>query len=168
MAGKYKKSNLQVVESPVAGSKDVSRDESAPTFPFNPDETYTWANEAQDSLKRGSDDATVPVDQGNNDYQSFLAWQASGKTASAFVPPPAEKRQWTPYQLYGLFTSAEQQALRMSTDQNIQQFIFQLQLFQVVYPDDAEFQQALGYMVMIGMLTQDRMVTIIGSNPPAT
>ena len=127
---------------------------------FDENETYTWGSTPQ-ILVRGSDGVSIPTDAGNRDYQQFLLWQASGKTVSAFIPPPAAPRSWTPYEFYQKFTASERKALKSSTDEQVQEWVTDLQLFQVVYPDSSEFKVAMDYLVTAGVLTSDREAAII-------
>tara|TARA_Y100000592_G_C5422502_1_gene293955 strand:- start:18 stop:161 length:144 start_codon:yes stop_codon:yes gene_type:complete len=39
--------------------------------------------ENNDCILRLADDATIPFDEGNKDYQAYLAWVAEGNTAEA-------------------------------------------------------------------------------------
>ena len=50
--------------------------------------TYTWANAEQTNIKYEDGDQTwfIPTDPANRHYAEFLA---SGKTAGAYVEPPA-------------------------------------------------------------------------------
>ena len=70
-------------------------------------------------------------------------------------------RQWTPYEFYSKFTSAERSALKASTDAQVQEFISDLQLFQVVYPDSSDMATAMEYLVSLGILTEERKTEIL-------
>ena len=52
---------------------------------FDPAETYALS---EAGVVRGSDGAHIPADESNADWRAFLEWQASGKTASPYQPPP--------------------------------------------------------------------------------
>jgi hypothetical protein len=39
-------------------------------------------------IKRDADNAFIPVDEANTDYQAYLAWLAEGNTPNPYVPPP--------------------------------------------------------------------------------
>ncbi len=50
---------------------------------------YTYELTADPHIIRRSDDAWIPDDPENVDYQAYLAWIAEGNVAAAYVPPPA-------------------------------------------------------------------------------
>jgi hypothetical protein len=59
--------------------------------------TYTWADAEQTTLKR-DDNAFIPTDPANTDYQEYLAWLSEGNTPDpaptpvpVAPPTPAEK-----------------------------------------------------------------------------
>ncbi len=118
---------------------------------------YKWAFNAQ-SIIRLADGAFIPLDAANTDYQAFLT---SGETPEAADPVPTPPRQWTPYEFYSRFSSDERKALKASTDANVQEFITDMGLYQVVYPDSDDCKQAMAYLVSVGILTQDRMTAIL-------
>jgi hypothetical protein len=39
-------------------------------------------------ILRTADQAHIPVDETNADYQAYLAWLEAGNTPDAYVPPP--------------------------------------------------------------------------------
>ena len=49
--------------------------------------TYTLTNSA--IIRRDADIAFIPPDEGNTDYQAYLAWLSEGNTPNPYVPPPA-------------------------------------------------------------------------------
>ena len=48
--------------------------------------TYTLKNES--SVIRDADNAFIPADEANTDYQAYLAWLAEGNTPNPYVAPP--------------------------------------------------------------------------------
>ena len=56
--------------------------------------TYTLtANE--NTIVRDEDQAFIPTDPDNVDYQDYLAWLDEGNEPNAYVPPPAAKAERT-------------------------------------------------------------------------
>lgn len=54
---------------------------------------YSGTEEAKEAIQRLSDNAFIPRDPGNSDYQKYLEWVAEGNTPEAAVDPediPAE------------------------------------------------------------------------------
>ena len=52
--------------------------------------TYTLtANE--NIIVRDADQAFIPTDPDNTDYQEYLAWLDEGNEPTAYTPPPAAK-----------------------------------------------------------------------------
>ena len=49
--------------------------------------TYTLTKSTM--IIRDADQAWIPDDPANTDYQAFLAWIAEGNTPNPYVPPPA-------------------------------------------------------------------------------
>ena len=88
---------------------------------FDPAETYALS---ETGVVRGSDGAHIPEDEGNADWRAFLEWQASGKTASPYQPPPSapqpETVSWMDF--VGLFAPAELMAIATSTDPSVAVF----------------------------------------------
>ena len=48
--------------------------------------TYTLT--AYSTIVRDADQAWIPADPANTDYQAYLAWLAEGNTPAPYVPPP--------------------------------------------------------------------------------
>lgn len=58
-----------------------------------------YAITENDSVRRLSDGAIIPIDEGNRDYVAYLEWIADGNEPAPYVaPPPAVPQQVSPYQ----------------------------------------------------------------------
>ena len=82
--------------------------------------TYTLAENG--SVIRDADNASIPNDPANTDWQAYLAWLAEGNTPNPYVPPPPAIPQQVPMwavrtvlQNDGLFDQA-QALIEASTD----------------------------------------------------
>ena len=49
--------------------------------------TYTLTNST--TIIRDTDNAFIPADPANTDYQQYLAWVAEGNTPNPYIAPPA-------------------------------------------------------------------------------
>lgn len=58
----------------------------------------------ENTIQRISDNAFIPTDLGNRDYQDYLAWVAAGNEPEPYVEPPL-----TIEQIYALRQQAYQQ-----------------------------------------------------------
>ena len=48
--------------------------------------TYTLTSPT--TVQRDADNAFIPFDEANTDYQAYLAWLAEGNTPNPYIPPP--------------------------------------------------------------------------------
>ena len=52
--------------------------------------TYTLTAQPN-IIVRDEDDASIPTDPDNVDYQAYLAWREEGNEPTPYTPPPAAK-----------------------------------------------------------------------------
>jgi hypothetical protein len=76
------------------------------------------------AILRTADNAFIPQDLGNQDYQQYLAWVAAGNTPTPYVAPSAPPLQLTPYQMRAALTQTGLRAqaeafVTASTDQSV-------------------------------------------------
>ena len=86
---------------------------------------------------------------------------AQAVIAAATIPLVMSHRQWTPYEFYQKFTATERAALKASTDATVQEFMSDMALYQVVYPDSDEMTTAMSYLVTLGIITDARKTEIL-------
>lgn len=70
-------------------------------------------------------------------------------------------RTWTPYEFYTKFTADEKSALLASADKTVMEFRNNMQLYQSISPDSDEMENAMAYLVSIGILTETRKQEIL-------
>jgi hypothetical protein len=68
---------------------------------------------------RTADEAHIPCDPGNRDYQAYLAWCTDGYTPDPPPPPPA-LTEWDVADFVARFTQAEQLAVQAACAANPQ------------------------------------------------
>lgn len=89
-----------------------------------------------------------------------LLWD---KDTETFVQPPVPNTVLPKVQFIQRFTAAEFAAIRASTDEQVQFFVYQLDNSTLIEPQAAAVQGPLAYLVQIGLLTQAR-ADVIGAN----
>ena len=134
---------------------------------FDPAETYALS---ETGVVRGSDGAHIPEDEGNADWRSFLAWQASGKTASPYQPPPSapqpETVSWMDF--VGLFAPAELMAIATSTDPSVAVFrLMATGLGGDLVLGDPRVAAGLDALVTAGLIEPDRKAQVLAREKPA-
>lgn len=89
-------------------------------------------------------------------------WNATTHTVDTVVPP-SKPNVVTTFDFIMAFTAAELAAIRASTDNNIQQFLFALEVTGGVNLNHTTIQNALTYLVNHGLLTAARATAILGT-----
>jgi len=89
-------------------------------------------------------------------------WDAATKTVIT-VTPPTPANVVNTYDFIMAFTAAELAAIRGSSDNNIQQFLFAMQVTQGVNLNHTTNVNALTYLVNHGFLTQARANAILAT-----
>lgn len=54
--------------------------------------TYTIANDRATVIRRDKDNAFIPTDPDNMDYQAYLAWLDEGNEPTPYTPPEEAKQ----------------------------------------------------------------------------
>ena len=62
-------------------------------------------------ILRDTDNAWIPPDPANADWQAYQVWLAAGNTPTPYTPPPPPLVVLTYLQFRALFTSAENAAI---------------------------------------------------------
>jgi hypothetical protein len=91
-----------------------------------------------------------------------VVWDPVNKTTKAVVAPTPANVVNT-FDFLMAFTAAELAAIRASADNNVQQFLFALQVTQGVNLNAASISNALTYLVNHGLLTAPRATAILAT-----
>ncbi|MBX3524594.1 MAG: hypothetical protein KF904_00145 [Rhodoblastus sp.] len=134
---------------------------------FDPAETYALS---ESGVMRGSDGAHIPEDEANADWRAFREWQASGKTASPYQPPPSapqpETVSWMDF--VGLFAPAELMAIATSTDPSVAVFrLMATGLGGDLVLGDPRVAAGLDALVAAGLIEPDRKAQVLAREKPA-
>jgi len=89
-----------------------------------------------------------------------LIWDIN---TQSFVDPPIPNTILPKVQFIQRFTPSEFAAIRSSSDEQVQFFVYQLDNSTMIEPQAAAVQGPLAYFVQIGLLTQAR-ADVIGAN----
>lgn len=93
---------------------------------------------------------------------STHAWSAASKTAIT-VTAPTPANLIDTFDFIMAFTAAELAAIRASADNNVQQFLFALQVTQGVNLNHTTITNSLTYLVNHGLLTAPRATAILAT-----
>ena len=80
------------------------------------------------------------------------------------APPTRAPQEWTPADFLLRFTSAERILARKLRDSDpvLDDFFSLLELSDLVHSDNKNTRRGVGYLVMLGVLTAERMAAILG------
>jgi hypothetical protein len=122
---------------------------------------YSWSPNDTDPV---ADQATLTanglsIGTGLPALDATHAWNAAQRTVVT-VTPPTPANVIDTFDFIMAFTAAELAGIRASSDNNIQQFLFALQVTQGVNLNHATITNALTYLVSKSLLTAQRAQTI--------
>jgi hypothetical protein len=127
--------------------------------------TYTLTSKT--TIIRDLDNAFIPVDPANTDYQAYQVWLAEGNTPNPYVPPPEPTPNLTFLQFMALFTASEQAAIVNSADLQIKLFTLMAAGAGSIQLNNAEVTTGVNYLVTAGILTSDREKAVLSNTPPS-
>ena len=113
---------------------------------------------------RLSDNASIPADEANTDWQQYQQWIAEGNMPEPADPlPPAPPKQLTSLEFLDLFTEAEQVAVATAAMQSAQVKLWYDRTLAASFItlDDPRTEAGLLSLVVAGLLTEDRKAAIV-------
>ena len=123
-------------------------------------------------ILRIEDDANIPNDEGNTDYQDYLTWVGEGNVAipADVVITPVIANSCTPLQFLDLFTQQEQLSVVTAAKNypQLQLWYDRLLAAQEVLQDDVRVAEGLDALIAGGLITADRKSVILSGIKGAT
>jgi len=121
--------------------------------------------QAGDTILRLSDNAFIPTDPANRDYQTYLAWLAAGNEALPAPPPPPAgpdyQAFWEGLMMSSLYAAIREQSM-VSLPMNTlgTEFIALLGDAKAGRPYEAAIQQSMLAILSIGSFTEEQLAEL--------
>ena len=120
-------------------------------------------------VTRDADQASIPADPRNADWQIYQVWLAAGNTPTPYTPPPPPPVVLTYLQFRALFTSAENSAIMAAAVQTpaLLDWLLQAAGAQQIALADPIVKTGLDLLVSAGLITSDRETAILANQVPS-
>jgi hypothetical protein len=113
------------------------------------------------SVTRDADNASIPGDPRNADWQAYQEWLEAGGVPTAYIAPPTEPTTLTFLQFMALFTPAEQASIVSSDDPQVKLFTLMAAGAGGILLSDSEVIAGVNYLVTNSILTAPRATAVL-------